>query len=804
MARPGAPQLQRPHHYFLHGDKAKAAQWLPWALQKLHQQTKSAVFGSRWYRISSDIRVRIQYTKAQKVVEIWADTHPCLYLESGLLEHRGTAPLNENTYLPSIWHHTEYIEGVRAPNAPLGDLCIKEVQPNTLQGENRGEGDTKTGTGCPKEKDKTNRFDASTIGASRTFTSTRKIYCKDGDAIKDLKKTQVLLPSSYFSGRLRLFVQCIYGSPRRDYNSIVDLFPFLSPLAVDEENLYWGFQDNYGMYRTRDFRYMLIRVTTSGVFAKELLPDRAGAELRSWLRRKSSFLTAERLLHYESYLMSTLTPDKDHTWYLIADASRVSKAFAYGGPWEWGWHWNMSGSTAEVVCIRVKPGTAVATLTYQATHIRLNISETDSSGKDLTKILKVGVQVLEGPSDFGMRNGEDLIWRPERAEGGMIVFVPDPNGPFTLGPKPDCDVPMYVYYDYAQDEFRVVRFYREKVGEPWTRANYTTPPASNINLLWQCNTAACSYNESANVAREYAFYVPGVLEKGPATMLELETHVLNSAQGELIGVSHQSGCVNVGVIATLYCGTKIQPVESRIDTYDLTFGGDQVSWSGSLNAEIMLVIPHMSCDSVYLNKRSQWLGSGSCGKLLPTSFVRSKCTDYELTNCVQFQSGPNQLEIGWDNFTIGGEPGFIKSTAKDDGLYGTVTFSNIKYEWIDVKYFYDDQKLDVHFDRGFTGTVNTGSASNFYVTSCSSMSDEFLIAQGQSIKFSSTDLDGWSEWFDPALITNPVITQSVFGKHSVNGAFFADKAPNGQSGIIEAGFDHSKSGTSTAAYVGFG
>ena len=173
---------------------------------------------------------------------------------------------------------------------------------------------------------------------------TPGLYCSA--KIQTKKDTQDKVPSSMFSGKLRLFVQAIYGSPRDDYER--EGFNLKIGTVGDTTyppfTLNRGFTNNSWLYTTANYDYFLCTFTGTAIQFIPIDLHTVAESFRDILKahaRVGEFAFATKL---EAYILSTgqINTAIHSTITITGDAIN-------GAPLDYGWHTNWKGNEAHII-----------------------------------------------------------------------------------------------------------------------------------------------------------------------------------------------------------------------------------------------------------------------------------------------------------------------------------------------------------------------------------------------------------------------------------------------------------------------
>lgn len=268
------------------------------------------------------------------------------YMESGFLDHVNTAIGNIDTYKPSIINFNTFTTDTseKLINASY-DRVVKHM-------------DTSDAVGC---SEKIGEVDVAGILDSYHFESDPPAFC-DPVEIRDLKRTQILVPPSVYTGKLRLMVQGIYGSKRRDYTLDVLNGLYTSKISIGSYSLQHSGIGSVGIYKDPEENYWFIRMGASAISANKLLKEEY--DLSPYINAEDEE-NKEYVDLAEAYILSTLTVDPNT---ITIEVPILSSALAgYPDTLAYGWKFNNKGDKASIVVYGSHSGIASKTSTGTST-----------------------------------------------------------------------------------------------------------------------------------------------------------------------------------------------------------------------------------------------------------------------------------------------------------------------------------------------------------------------------------------------------------------------------------------------------
>jgi len=293
-----------------------------------------------------------------------------LYLESGLLQREVN---------PDYLHYGTQVQAAHTAGSPMRRALLDET--NGLESDTYSEGDSTL-----------------TENPVRSYVA----------------------PSKY-SGKMRLFVQSLYGSSYADYSaSGSDLL--LDTLTLDYK------LPTAGLFTASGFEYFIIIGGTTDFKFYEVELSPLAVLVRAWLAANYGSLTDDEIAHHEAYILSTASVGK-----LIATKS---VSIPSGSPLAYGWHYNSDGTKASMVLVVQNCSgsntsqTTTATIAYVA------------SPEDFTVSIASG-----SSSSFTFPKGTaSSMWVPDHINSGMVTRVLD-CCPDVFDDTATYNVGLYCWYD---------------------------------------------------------------------------------------------------------------------------------------------------------------------------------------------------------------------------------------------------------------------------------------------------------------------------------------------------------------------
>ena len=452
-----------------------------------------------------------------------------------------------------------------------------------------------------------------------------------------LKRKQCLIscPASVFSGKLRLYVQALYGrkfkSPettafsfqRIGFNAPTLIIPSNTTFSVGLNNAY---SSSNGIYTDEKWNYYLLNIYQDVNFKVRVIPmifNDCGKAAQKRLQDFAGGLSRELRSKYEAVALQNCTASAK----VSVDIDTGLAVPTNYAPLSYGWTFKWDGSEAHII-VHTSKSTGTFHRFNLARHLVLNIQRhadpdtTADAYKGYSEAQKEALHwnitgsALVTDSVWWPRYREDFIWVPDWVNGGLMWYT-EPQPFFDFIPS---NAPLYCFYD-KNDVLQVITYTCSQV------------------LAYTESTGGLQYSDGDMVF------------SGPSTGTRLYTkydHGLSS-------VGSFSGTVTVAGIHDSYSGSKVEwgytgaqsyqwfagyntPVagtglgteaaKAAFDAYFAAHPGDRAGYYANgfycevfinistiithVEATILeLVIPWLDCSSVYLGKRVTYIDSGN-------------------------------------------------------------------------------------------------------------------------------------------------------------------------------------------------
>lgn len=180
-----------------------------------------------------------------------------------------------------------------------------------------------------------------------------KVFCDK--KIMEKKFARKMFPPSQFSGKLRLYLQCIYGGINIDYGldqsySTIANFVAGMHLNTTEDRAPRLMTLGHGTHFLFTYNYHHFLIRRVGFTVNPLVPTGKGHQLKRWLQEFTGNTYSQDMLdNFEAYLLTTSFP----TLTLPSNNGSAvsSQLYTLGAPFYFGLNANWDGSQATMVCI---------------------------------------------------------------------------------------------------------------------------------------------------------------------------------------------------------------------------------------------------------------------------------------------------------------------------------------------------------------------------------------------------------------------------------------------------------------------
>lgn len=390
--------------------------------------------------------------------KMWGDISPSVF------EHAPAVPQVEGDPLGALT--------ANYPPVPTGDGIIPPAPllPNATQAELQTWVDAAT----------PDQISAWVISVNKdSVTAWHSGYEGCRDALATKKRAIRDCPSSLFHGKLRLWVQAIYGKKfstadwTTKYTMAGKLAPSMTiklPTTTNPNRAYTLNSNTTVLYTDDELNYWLIEIPSeTGVTIRRLNLSLCGNVARDHLLTTAGkSLSREERARFESIMLQTAEPDLTGSFTM----STSIPAALRGVTLCYGWKANWGGSKADIVLHvqRQGPTSADADVYFDASHLSLTFK------RDTKKVL-TGEQTEKDRwtvtgSDTGFKKWmvtvtQHNIWVPDFDTAGtglLRVFPPMECGVSRVAPTPiSSTAPLYCFYD-KDDKLQLVTYTQNIVG----------------------------------------------------------------------------------------------------------------------------------------------------------------------------------------------------------------------------------------------------------------------------------------------------------------------------------------------------
>jgi hypothetical protein len=368
------------------------------------------------------------------------------YMESGVLDLLDIQFGARDTYLPAVIRTTPHVESLMAgePSTPnAGDRKIKDGD------------ESWSAAGCMKKSGTVDMVIES--GTAVHFDSDPAAFCEP-EQMKTTKRLMERIPSSTYTGKLKLFIQALYGSQRKDYRAgglaqtylEVSTGKFTVPPEGSLDPPREIFASVTNGYTTHGLvtipkekdpsptsnKYLLVDVGLSGVSYRAM-------KKKGGVNTVKGSLPADLESAVEAFTLASLVPDVE-----VVDAQGPSLTPFLSG-WEnlfYGWHFNEAGDKAAIVMKRAK---TISGVTFH------NATPTTIVGYEFVQYVitfnwdykeaRLGFTIEETTRGDHIPYVQTNVFFPDVFANNLALLVPP------QGPPWDCwatlTAPLYCYYD---------------------------------------------------------------------------------------------------------------------------------------------------------------------------------------------------------------------------------------------------------------------------------------------------------------------------------------------------------------------
>lgn len=399
-------------------------QWLPFARSRIKAMRATGLqYASQKYDLSGDV-VEVRIAGEHDYITIRGG-NPLLYCETGQLEWP-FRPLYSPMWgevaswkFMDIQTTSQYLGRIKTSKNERGD----QLNPTGLASGMRSKA-----IGWPLG-DGSDPTDAEIQAKYFNYTITKK-------------KSMVVFPASLFSGKMRLFMQALYGAKEPDPDK--GYFPFsLDDVDAPTVLTLRGSQktgggtliarpNSMGIFTAPDDTYWLLDINEG---PRNVLVNKINTSKATSLVKQLKDMSADERTKAEAYIFANSEieiPEVGNTVYATGTFPGV-----VGSPMAYGWKWSASGAKASIV-VHEQLGDTISTTRWHARTVHLTFTYTAKTANAPARISVSGI--TEDHNDWIDGWGEYNIFVPGnppvldlytlRAGSGLIPpLIPFPTTP---------------------------------------------------------------------------------------------------------------------------------------------------------------------------------------------------------------------------------------------------------------------------------------------------------------------------------------------------------------------------------------
>ena len=312
-------------------------------------------------------------------------------------------------------------------------------------------------------------------------------YSQDSKAVpasSQLKKrVMAAVPASLYTGKMRLYVQSMYG---REYVS--STFPLdinagtvgLAPSLIYHVPVSNGSTDvsltgNAGIYTDSEYRHWLVGINETQISIMLLICDACTEKLRALLKT----ISGDEHERIESYILSRSQPSGSPFYIPLT----VPTLYQFG----YGWHFNWSGAKVDIVQVDSVYNPDGGGIKYQSTHRRITLHRQETVLMVFPNDYEhwsATIEVVES-AEWKNRTHSDVISYPDWVYGAQYIHDGHGSRP---GNNFGSAAPFYCFY--LRDELQVCRYsYMPPVDSSISIADPVTfSPSGNWGMAINYNT----------------------------------------------------------------------------------------------------------------------------------------------------------------------------------------------------------------------------------------------------------------------------------------------------------------------------
>lgn len=459
--------------------------YLPFARSRVKALKATGLsYASQQYEVDG-VSIKVSIAPGHEFINI--DGGCSMIMDSGVIDIRTMFPQNPLIYRPGVFVDTTRTVQYNAGYTQLtndGKWKLKEGKTGQFSGKITGSGVRWEGRIAQPTNPLASFSPLKTIAEDGSVT-----YSSEDAELAEKNITVTKVPASNFTGRMRLYVQAMYGqglykypqgevTPRPAWWGY-DLPGLLIPPGDRiEDGLPPGSatpaNSSSGVYLDPAGDHWLMLVGSDTLYIMPLKGSSCAEASRKLIRSSSTTLNEQDKHHLETYILASCRP-----------RTRETVAVPLGGTFNnvqmgYGWHWNWSGTCADIVeneeyfqgtynqGFSARPNFAV-----ESTHRRLTVTWSDDESG--VRTWRAGVAEIEKSRWASLRNAWGVCYPIHVSTPVAGKTVPRWTELF------ESDAPFYVFY--KDDVPQVCRIKVKKILAQDRRTNsvaYTPAPGSPL------------------------------------------------------------------------------------------------------------------------------------------------------------------------------------------------------------------------------------------------------------------------------------------------------------------------------------
>ncbi len=364
-------------------------------------------------------------------------------MDSGVVDVYNVGLTHPDRYRTGTLYETDYVQGYHAP------FQLQDGDPPRMKLPRTGNDGQFAGILRNSGKKFTGKVPVD-LQDAKSFRPDRNSEGAENPADEELarkKRCAVLCPPSMFTGKLRLYVQALYGAhlsekAGKDHVAPFELVEGQSRPALRLNNRFFNpdapgpdhrvlLSTGNGLHLDKTTGKHWLFTFTSGMRAFKMRAPAAVEKLRPWLidppiaghPDPSHPLSDEDREHLEAYILSQCLPYGDTT--VMPNPWCTPDSGAVADPWCMGysWHWNWSGTAAiarvNEVFEQDLTNSAMRTRTYQV--------EVTKVAEDLFDVRQL---ISEAPIEWSVYRTLWTITEPDWGTGTQLKMTPKHSSVF--------------------------------------------------------------------------------------------------------------------------------------------------------------------------------------------------------------------------------------------------------------------------------------------------------------------------------------------------------------------------------------